>query len=313
MTTFIKKLSFFILFTIFSYVLVIIIGGRISPRFVNVHYKRGGIGYLNSRLKEVKNTKDVDILFLGNSHTYRAFDPRIFSKHNFKTFNLGSSAQTPIQTQILLKRYLNELNPKLIIWEVSPLILTSDGVESTIDLISNDKINMDDIKLSFRVNNMKVYNTLIFALSKLSQIDSYVEPIRKDNNTYISGGFVERDLIFNKPPKSIKENEIGNPKPFKDIQQSAFEDIVNLLRISNIPYILVQTPTTKDYQSDFFNEKGKFDSLMNKYGEYYNFNSLDLFDDSLHFYDNHHLNQNGVILYDSIIINNLNLRGRIKQ
>jgi len=78
----------------------------------------------------------VDILFLGSSHSYRGFNPQYFS--GYKTFNLGSSAQTPIQTNLLLKRYLHQLNPKTIVYEVYPISLSIDGVESSSDIIAND-------------------------------------------------------------------------------------------------------------------------------------------------------------------------------
>jgi hypothetical protein len=37
-----------------------------------------------SRLSEIKNYKDIDILFLGSSHTYRGFDTRIFLDSGYK-------------------------------------------------------------------------------------------------------------------------------------------------------------------------------------------------------------------------------------
>lgn len=41
---------------------------------------------------------------------------------------------------------------------------------------------------------------------------------------------------------------------------------------------------------------------MQKYGEYYDFNGLPELDDSLHFYDNVHLNQEGVEIFNKIVI-----------
>ena len=88
-----------------------------------------------TRLNEVKNIKNIDILFLGSSHTYRGFDTRVFKKNGYNSFNLGSSSQSPIQTLTLTKRYLNQLNPKLIVYEVYPTTFTIDGIESSLDII----------------------------------------------------------------------------------------------------------------------------------------------------------------------------------
>ena len=81
-----------------------------------------------TRLKEVKTVKNVDILFLGSSHTYRGFDTSIFHDCGYSAFNLGSSSQTPIQTLTLANRYLKQLNPKLVVLEVYPGNFTGDGV-----------------------------------------------------------------------------------------------------------------------------------------------------------------------------------------
>ena len=90
-------------------------------------------GHMYSRISEIKNQEDVDILFLGSSHAYRGFDTRIFLENGYKSFNLGSSAQTPTQTKVLVERYLGSLNPELVIYEVYPKTFTMDGVESSLD------------------------------------------------------------------------------------------------------------------------------------------------------------------------------------
>ena len=41
---------------------------------------------------------------------------------------------------------------------------------------------------------------------------------------------------------------------------------------------------------------------MQSYGTYYNFNEMISLDDSLHFYDSHHLNQNGVNIFNAKLI-----------
>ena len=45
---------------------------------------------------------------------------------------------------------------------------------------------------------------------------------------------------------------------------------------------------------------------MTKYSTYYNFNKIVTLNDSLHFYDSHHLNQNGVEIFNKRLIKILN-------
>ncbi len=140
--------------------------GRLCTYFFekNLNYRIGSYGHMFSRIKEIPNLKEIDILFLGSSHSYRGFDTRIFKKNNLNTFNLGSSGQTPLQTEILMKRYLKIIKPKLIIFEVYPNTFSIDGVESTLDIIANDEIDFEIIKLAFKQNNIKIYNTLLYGL-----------------------------------------------------------------------------------------------------------------------------------------------------
>src|SRR5689334_14184152 len=72
--------------------------------FKNLNYRLGAYGHLFTRVKEIDSVKKVDILFLGSSHSYRGFDPRIFKQYGLTSFNLGSSSQTPIQAKILLEK-----------------------------------------------------------------------------------------------------------------------------------------------------------------------------------------------------------------
>src|SRR5690606_36447324 len=94
-------------------------------------------GYTKTRLNEAEHMGNVDVLVLGSSHAYRGFDPRIFQKNNVKIFNLGTSAQSPIQTEYVVKRYIEKLNPKVVLFEVSYLSFSSDGLESTLDFYNS--------------------------------------------------------------------------------------------------------------------------------------------------------------------------------
>ena len=66
-------------------------------------------------IDEAKEVKNVDILILGSSHSYLGIDTRTFNNIGYSAFNLGTTAQTPIQTELLLNRYLNSINPKIIV------------------------------------------------------------------------------------------------------------------------------------------------------------------------------------------------------
>jgi len=251
-----------------------------------------------SRIHNIRNLKNVDILFLGSSHAYRGFDPRIFSGYGLRTFNLGSSAQSHLQTEVLLRRHLGEINPKLVIYEVYPGTFSSDGVEASLDIIANDKNDLESIRMAWTQNHIKVYNALIYGFYRdifRKNVD-YKEAEVKGYDKYIKGGFVEREIMFYEP------DEYSTSNWNLDSQQYAyFENNLLYLRERKIPVILVQAPITKVMYSSFLNNK-EFDKKMKAHGDYYNFNEILELDDSLHFYNSHHLNQNGVEIFNTKLI-----------
>lgn len=300
MNSFIKKTITFFLFSTLFYSFALQIWGKYLPSELkpNLNYRLGSNGHMYSRLKEVKETKDVDLLFIGSSHAYRGFDTRIFNKNGYSSFNLGSSSQTPIQSLLLIKRYLKDLNPQLIIFEVYPGTLSSDGVESAVDIVANEKIDFYSIEMALNINHTKVFNTLIYAKMQeiLNQNSSFEESKIKGVDKYIKGGFVEREISYYSPQTLPKINIEINEK-----QEKAFDEIINLVKKVDIPIILVYAPIPPSNYTRYSNNT-YFDSLMSQYSTYYNFNEIIQLDDSLHFYDSHHLNQKGVEIFNEELI-----------
>lgn len=268
----------------------------------NIAYPIGSAGHTYSRLSEVKNYQDIDILFLGSSHAYRGFDTRIFEAQGYKSFNLGSSSQTPTQTKVLVERYIDALNPKIVVYEAYPATFALDGVESSLDLIANDQNDWLSIKMALQSRNIKVFNTLLYSLMRelLGLNKGFSEARIKGNDTYVDGGFVEKKLAFHSPAPIMK-------KPVNIIpeQQKKFTEIIQLIKERNIKLYLVSAPVTKGSHNSHTYQIN-IDSLMHSYpGQYLDFNHLLSLDDSLHFYDSHHLNQHGVRLFNRQLIEHL--------
>jgi hypothetical protein len=304
MKKFIISLFNFFVYVLIFYCFLIILWGRFAPSYLrpNINFIYRSYGHTNSRLHEIKEFKNIDVLFLGSSHAYRGFDTRIFNEAGIKSFNLGSSAQTPIQTEILLKRYLDFLNPKVILFEVFPEVFCSDGIESTLDIISNDQNDFESIKLVLKQNNLKIYNTLFYSYfhSLYRNLDSgkykNIEDVKKGEDTYISGGYVEKKLKLFEYRKHIKFKEIFNEEQFY-----ALERIIQVVNKRNVKLIFIQAPSTSSFYNAQINNL-EFDQRISKYGIYYNYNTKSTLSDSLHFYDANHLNQSGVQIFNNDVI-----------
>lgn len=297
---FTKNAFWFSIFALAFYIVTICLLGEIFPSkwTKNLIYNTGGAGHSLNRFEEVKNVKNVDILFLGSSHAYRGFDNRLFHNNDLTSFNLGSLAQTPIQTEVLLSRYLNQLNPTITIYEVYPIAFTIDGIESSMDLISNDQNDFASLKMATNYNHIKIYNSLIFSSYRQFFFQKHKKQgeIIIGNDRYIPGGFVEK-IKSNFKPKSSKTQELF----FKKKQLSTFQKNIESLEKSGAKVYLVQAPITSDYYNSFSN-LSEFDSLMNSYGEYSDFNKMIELTDSLHFFDVHHLNQKGVEIFNKKLL-----------
>ncbi len=302
MDRFIKRLSVFIVFASFSYLLLIFLSGILLPDFLkpNLKFKKGSNGHLFTRVNEVKEYKNVDILFLGSSHAYRGFDTEFFKKKGYSTFNLGSSAQTPTQTEVLLNRYLNDLNPKKIVFEIYPGSFENDGVESSIDLITNDKNDIHSLAMVLNMKHIKTLNSYIYAKQReiLNLDKNFSEKKENKFDLYVDGGYVRR-----KPSEFDFYNYDSIPKKWelREEQIEAFHRIINQLKAKNKEVILVYAPITKiNYQK--FTNHTEFDSIIKSTSlQYLNFNSILNLDDS-YFYDYQHLNQKGVHSFNVALI-----------
>lgn len=304
MKKFIHSLLRFSIIAVLCYTGFNILFGLLLPSQLtkNLNYRIGSSGFLNTRVKEIAETKDIDVLVLGSSRTYRGFDPRIFLEKGLTMFNLGSSAQTPMQTEILINRYLLKLNPKLVIFEVSPGNFNSDGIESTTDLISNMEIGADLLQLASRLNHLKVYNTLIYAYFRnIFKMDAnFIEDSVHGLDKYVHNGYVENSLTKNE----LKKTYTSARRSMRREQKEAFERIVAFLEDHSIEVVFVQAPMT-NYRYQAATNNSEIDEYFKKFGKYYNFNNLISLSDEYDFSDSHHLSQTGVNKFNQYLIDKL--------
>jgi len=300
MKRFLYRIGLFSIFAAVFYFAGVFVFGHFFQSKIesNIKYKFGAIGHLHTRLIDVQDESDVDILFMGSSHCYRVFDTRIYDTAGYKSFNLGSSNQTPIQTLLLLRRHLTQLNPKLVVFEVNPIYFSSDGVESSIDILSNSAIDASCIRMAAQMSHPKTSNTLIYSawLDVLGVKSALKEDVSKEMDTYIPHGFVERKISYYKT--NDYDSELIEILPE---QLEAFKQCIELCMERGIAYKLLYTPMASDNFHSYSNND-YFDSVMTELGTYENLNGKLPLTDTLHFYDSHHLNQHGVEIVNNYIV-----------
>jgi len=293
---FLKSLLSFAFVSIVTYTILVIIWGFIAPDLLRNNLRNPEAGsFLHKRLAEVKEVEDLDILFLGPSTTYMGFDSRIFRDAGYENFNLGSGAQTPKQTRILLKRYIDQLKPDLVVYELFPVMLESSGISSTHDLIYHDKVDLPLMKLIFETkSNIKIINAILFhGFIEITSVDANLNFPYTKNRKYIPGGYVELPMTYNKMERVDEFTGVNRELQLREDQLKALDDNLSMLRERNIPFILLRAPITS-YEYDSFQNNNEIDSIFSSKGAYYNFQKRIFLSDSLNFHDEHHLNQAGV-------------------
>lgn len=313
MWSFIRRCMFFGVFAIVSYPFLIAIMSALLPNELmpNLRYPLGGYGHMYSRMKELKGHATVDVVFLGSSHAYRGFDPRIWSRAGYSAFNLGSSAQTPLQTEVMAKAHVPGLDPAVVIMEVHPNTFMDEGVESAVDLIANRPIDAGTWCMAARIPNAKVINAMGYgALRHASgRDDGFVEAARNKEDVYTGNGFVERINGHFSP--------VGRPVPVavepRPAQWKAFQRTLESLRSQGRQVILVEAPMTRWMYQGMYRDHPRFARLMEESGRFIDMNGKVELDDSLHFFTKGHLNQAGVERFNQALIDTLERRGWLPQ
>jgi hypothetical protein len=288
-------------------------GRTLLQRLTGNSVRPGGRGQALLRFRELEDIIDkiqhgddhVDIVFTGSSHAYRGFDPRLFQARGYSSFNMGSSSQTPLNTYFLLKHYLPEIKPKLIILELYPIVFSTDGYESTLDLLANAPFSWELLEMSWATNNPHAVTN---CLQKIFR--EYPYPLEKFNQrqitdeTYIPGGYVETNHIREvKPLKEKHEIEL------LDSQLRYFAKIIELAKKMDITIVGVIQPLPKDYLRSLSNYQAVVDNLKQVAMKYavpvFDFNDRVTLDPRLDYKDEHHLNNSGVHKFNQVLIEKL--------
>lgn len=312
MKAFLRHIALFGLAFIPFYIVACLIWGEIiPPNFSgNLKYKRGGHGHTQLRAIEAYTVHSPDILFFGSSHCFRGFDPREFQKHDLTIFNWGSTSQTPTQTMMIMEKHLDRIQPKLVVLEIYPYLFQMDGLESMLDLLANDSIDARSFAYTTEINKFKLYHTLGFAWYKqeISPIKGGIQPIVSFGDEYIEGGYNRKNKTNY---RGLTEFKATTWTP-KQEQLDYFEKVLTTLQNKGIPYILVQAPILQEmYAARVDNDN--IETYFSSKGTYWNYNDIPEFADTTLFFDEHHLNEKGVKLFNQYFIQDLLASGMVKK
>lgn len=287
-------------FLLLFYILFKIKKGSTSAiyRTSEIYYWKGGNSY--QKFKDFDEKQDYDAIVIGSSHAYRGYDPRNFEKQGIRIFNLGSSAQTPLNSYWIIRNYIHS-NCKLVLFDVDDGALSTDGFEASADLIQNISSDKAAFQMATCYDNPQILNMLL--LRKLNEH----QPIAYVDSFYVGRGFSQkRDSIKAALPA---ENYFSWYHP-NETQLEYLEKIIRDLQSKKINILFVTHPSPKERSKAVHEEYLKvLQPLFKKYNVLYLDYSFDHdFDSRSYFFDSNHLNQTGVDKFNVRLINDLKSR-----
>lgn len=305
-----KYILTFILLIVFFYMSVLFIlskvniSGRSAIFQANTYFHwKGGDTYY--KFHDFKKDSVYDFIFLGSSRAYRGYNPYLFEKEGYSSWNLGSNAQSIENSLEVIKEYVTAGNCKHLLLDIYPSAMMIDGFESSIDLIENTS----SINIAYNVAtnhyDFRLVNAFVYRLFSDGQ-----NPVFK-NEDYLGKGFCMRtDSLNEKAIKVLNSYKAIKNKPVKELDEehlNKLDELINYCKQNSIDLILVFSPTSDAYADESYKHHiALIKSLLSKnevtfldYAKKLNINSY------TEFYDDSHMNERGVEKYNNILIRDL--------
>jgi hypothetical protein len=214
------------------------------------------------------------------------------------TYNLGSSSQIPQDTYKIATELLEKDNCDIAIIDVySELFCDIKSVESSAFLISNVKQNTLAFKLSLNSKNTNLLN--LFSIRLVNNN----EPIFTDvNRALFYKGYV---MNFDSSKVEYKANESLGKLPISNDALIHLDKTIKYLKSQSISVVICNSyqPLSSITNDEFANsvdsickkENVPFLNLVHQHNLVFKEN----------FYDSHHMNQNGVSVFNKQLIDTL--------
>jgi hypothetical protein len=249
------------------------------------------------------NQTKYDAIVLGSSHAYRGYDPRIFEEAGTTLFNSGTSAQNAKGSFVLYNEYLRNRTDFFILDIYDP-VFELEGTESNMRLIQNVPTNEAAVALLQQEFKMYTLNAMAVRIASLNPMDE------APNNDYIKNGFCEKKGILY-AVESLNDSVFdANEEMFLAFEKMVKQMQADGKRIVLCSHPLPQSPGLRNYHDKFLS---RFNPLIQKLGlEYIDLTYYTEGFGINEFADLSHLNQQGVVLYNRILLENQTFHAVVK-
>jgi hypothetical protein len=225
---------------------------------------------------------------------------------------MGSTSQSPINSYYLLRRYLGLLDPELLVYECYWRVFEGDGLESYLDLVENVDLDSELLRMTFATRNFRSVNALLVRLFEISSScgpDGSTPGIHRDR--YVTGGYVERVLFDTAPGEQESDPIQVNPRQLEYVRR-----IIRMVESRGIRMALVVQPVPRRMAESAVN-LDEYRQVMEAVSYEFDVPFIDFTSnlelDDGEFYDDHHLKQAGVNLFNTTLLEELRTRGLLDR
>jgi hypothetical protein len=280
-------------------------GNALVYRTSDVYNLKGGNTY--RKFREYDPARRYDVIVIGSSHAYRGYDPAIFREHGISMYNLGTSAQTPINTYAILKEYISKENAGLVLLDCYENAMTTEGLESTADLSQNITSDAAVLRMFSAIRDPRILN--MFAIRKLMAN----EPPAYVDSFYVEAGFsTKTDSV-----KGIIDYRLNVPLALGEHQPDHLVKCIRYCQEQGIPIVLVTHPSPMAADRS---RHEAFRTVIDSISKALRVDYLDYaFDHGLplhdrnHYYDHNHFNHAGVRVFNPQLIGDLKRKGYLAE
>ncbi len=331
-----NKLVYLIVFIAIFFVLDSFIGHVLkTPKRVLIRDKKYDPYWRWKEFYELPKDS-IDVLFLGSSHCYRSFDPKIFDgETGIRSMNMGSSAQTPLTSYYVLKEVLETQKPKLLVMEIYWKSFVKDKKHEFTNVTYNfENMRWGPHRIRLFLSGYTLENVLKLCVQSFHYrlgFDNTIRHFMGKNVSWATGDYYNgRGYVLNPNIATFEElNEANQFKgtllkvdDLKPVYVRYLKKIVELCRSRNIPIVFVTAPlppTTLGMIGQYEVIHNFFMSIAQSFGIVYmdyNVEPYKLGLDDSYFRDDNHLNVSGVDVFTRDIarrLRELNLIGPPSQ
>ncbi len=287
-------------------------------------FKNDVSSYTRVMLDELYAEDDIDVLFVGASHTYRSFDTSLIEKTTgLNCFNAGSSSQQLQGSYYLIKEANEHSGIKRVLLDITYSMqhLEKPGVTQT--YILTDYMRKGSNKNSYLWSSFGVDGYINDILPILHGVsfsprnvyehinhqylnDSY-DYLTFENEEYRGQGFVYNHEVYQGDSYEI-EMSIDATQPLSDFSMKYLADIIEYCKANNIELILCEPPMPDGLLSREPNFQSYVERIRTVADEnelkYWEFNLAEpelLKLDATCFCDNNHLNGYGAEVFSKAV------------